>query len=214
MKPSGVRRGRKTWARWGGFLVGAWLCAVGAGRVESASAPSPAVVDSNAVVADTSYAFRLEIGNRMFPDWHEDRRARLQQPFVIGDTENSAVVTKLLPDFRIVDGRPKSISKSMNNPAVRVMVYKGETAVDSSWAFLNFPPHFSAHEFYTFRLQEITDPQGKVVSKLAPTDGGAAAPTGAAAKHGSSKRGEGSKKPAAPKPGTGTKGGSSPSPEE
>jgi hypothetical protein len=36
------------------------------------------------------------------------------------------------------------------------MVYKEGAAVDSSWAFLNFPPHFSPRSFYTFQLKEIT----------------------------------------------------------
>ena len=40
-------------------------------------------------------------------------------------------------------------------------------SVDSSWAFLNHPPHFSATSFYSFRLQDIigfksqADPAGE-----------------------------------------------------
>lgn len=127
----------------------------------AATAPSAsntaetAPVDSFAVTADTSIVFVVETGNRMFPDWKETRRVHLHEQFVIGDTQNSAVVTKLLPDFRIDNGRFVSVSDQLNNPAVRVLVFKDSAAVDSSWAFKNFPPHFSPRSFYTFQLKEV-----------------------------------------------------------
>ena len=79
-----------------------------------------------------------------------------QREFPIGDTENSGKVVRFLPSFMIVDGKPRSESAAMNNPAVRIMVYFKGTPNDSSWAFLNFPPHFSPKSFYTFQLKSIT----------------------------------------------------------
>jgi hypothetical protein len=122
------------------------------------AAPAEAIVvpDSFAVTADTSLVFRLQIGSRLYPDWKEERAVRLQERFIIGDTENVGVVRKLLPDFRIVEGKPRSVSRDLGNPAVRVFVSRGDSAVDSTWAFLNFPPHFSPKSFFTFQLKEIT----------------------------------------------------------
>lgn len=120
-----------------------------------AELPSAAPPESFEVTADTSLVFVVTIGNRMYPDWKEERRLRLQEPFVIGDTDNHGVVSRFLPDFRILDTKPVSLSLQPNNPAVRVFVYNGETAVDSTWAFLNFPPHFSPKNFYTFQLERI-----------------------------------------------------------
>lgn len=117
--------------------------------------PAAAVVDSFAVTSDTSLVFVVTIGNRLVPEWKEDRRLRLQEPFVIGDTDNTGVVQRFLPDFRIIDGHPRSVSRRADNPAIRVVVSKGEAPVDSSWAFLNFPPHFSPYNFFTFQLEKI-----------------------------------------------------------
>jgi hypothetical protein len=118
-------------------------------------APARAASDAFAVDADPRLAFVLELGNRMYPDWKETRRVRLDEPFIIGDTEFSAVVTKLMPDFLILDGKPRSVSAELKNPAVRVLVSKNGAPADSAWAFLNFPPHFSPRSFFTFQLKEV-----------------------------------------------------------
>ena len=111
--------------------------------------------DAFAVSDDSSLVFVLQLGNRLYPEWKEERGVHLHERFIIGDTEYTAMVTKLLPDFRIIDGKPGSLSRQMNNPAARVMVYRGGSAADSSWAFLNFPPHFSPRSFFTFQLKEV-----------------------------------------------------------
>jgi len=48
-----------------------------------------------------------------------------------------------------------NFSMEMKNPAVHVLVFKEGAPVDSSWAFLNFPPHFSPKSFFTFQLKEV-----------------------------------------------------------
>lgn len=124
--------------------------------------PAPAPPSTDTVVTDTSVVLVLETGSRLYPDWKEERRVHLGEEFALGDTDNSAVATKLLPDFRIIDGKPMSLSADMTNPAARILVRQNGAAVDSSWAFLNFPPHFSPRSFFTFKIKEIAGyPAGK-----------------------------------------------------
>jgi hypothetical protein len=115
-----------------------------------------AAPDSFAVTDDPSLVFQVQIGNRMYPDWKDVQDVHLNREFPIGDTENSGKIVKFLPSFMIVDGKPRSVSANMDNPAVRIMVYFQGAAKDSAWAFLNFPPHFSPKSFYTFQLKSIT----------------------------------------------------------
>jgi len=124
-------------------------------RADSVAAPVAIRADSFAVTADTSLVFVLDVGSRLYPEWKETRRVHLHERFIIGDTDNAAVVTKLLPDFRIAEDGPRSMSANLANPAVRVYVYRGGAPTDSAWAFLNFPPHFSAKSFFTFQLKEV-----------------------------------------------------------
>jgi len=106
------------------------------------------------VVAD-SLSFSLEVGNRLYPEWKEAHDVGMDEMFYLGDTEYTAAVERFIPDFRIIDGRPVSFSDSLANPAAYVFVYGDSGAVDSSWAFLNFAPHFSPKSFFTFRLLEV-----------------------------------------------------------
>jgi hypothetical protein len=124
-------------------------------------------VPDTTTIADTTIVFTIEAGSRLYPDWKEEHVVRLFEPFPIGDTEFSAVVTRFLPDFRLVDGRPVSASRRLANPAVQVRTSRDTTAADSAWAFLNFPPHFSPRAFFTFRLKEIAGYRGDADSTAA-----------------------------------------------
>jgi len=113
--------------------------------------------------ADTAVVFGIEAGSRLYPDWKEAHQVRRDQTFYLGDTPMVAAVKEFMPDFRIIDGKPRSVSDSLGNPAVHVFVYADSGAVDSVWAFLNFPPHYSERSFFTFRLTGITGlPSGPV----------------------------------------------------
>lgn len=111
-------------------------------------------------IADTSIVFTIEVGSRLYPDWKEEHRVHLLEPFPIGDTNFSALVARFLPDFRLLDSRPVSASRRLANPAVHIFTSSDTTATDSAWAFLNFPPHFSPRAFFTFRLEEIAGYSG------------------------------------------------------
>jgi hypothetical protein len=122
---------------------------------------------------DTTLTLKIEVGSRMYTTWSEQLRVRLGEAFYLGDSEYTARIDRFLPDFRIVDGEFISVTQQLANPAARVIVYHDTTATDSTWAFLNFPPHFSPRSFFTFKLLEI---QGYV-----PADGSAVAADSSAA---------------------------------
>ena len=99
----------------------------------------------------------LGIRHRVFHDFAESDEARLREPFRIGDTPYSAIVTDFLPDF-VMDVSARRITSRSNeprNPAVRIIVRENGVARDTSWAFLNMPPHFSAHSLLAFKLLRI-----------------------------------------------------------
>lgn len=156
--------------------------AVAAAPPDSATA-AVAAPDTFAVTADPNLVFQLEIGNRMYPDWKETQEVRLNQEFPIGDTENSGKVVRFLPSFLIDNGKPRSMSAAMDNPAVRVLVYFNGAPKDSAWAFLNFPPHFSPKSFYTFQLKSVSGygaatPTADAVGKAAAGTASPAVPPG------------------------------------
>ncbi len=111
--------------------------------------------DTAAIAADTTLSFGLEVGNRMYPSWSESHTVKLGETMYLGDTPYTARVSGFMPDFKIAGGKPVNFSMEMKNPAVHVLVFKEGAAVDSSWAFLNFPPHFSPKSFFTFQLKEV-----------------------------------------------------------
>ena len=120
------------------------------GANTSAVAASAAVADP-----DTNLSLHVEIGSRMYTTWREQLRVRLGEKFYLGDSEFTARIDRFLPDFRIIDGEFTSVTQKLANPAARVIVYHDTTATDTTWAFLNFPPHFSPRSFFTFKLLEI-----------------------------------------------------------
>jgi len=97
----------------------------------------------------------VEAGNRMYPGWHETLQVALDESFYIGDTPYQATIREFLPDFRITDGVVTSISQTLGNPAAHVFVHNDSAVVDSSWAFLNHPPHFSPRSFFSFKLIDV-----------------------------------------------------------
>lgn len=134
------------------FLVGLAVWSVAGSARPEETGPA----DLGFVEADTGLAFTVEIGNRLYPEWKETQEVGLQETFYLGDTPYTARLTAFAPDFRMSsDGSPINVSREMGNPAVHVYVYADTGAVDSSWAFLNFPPHFSPRSFFKFQLVEI-----------------------------------------------------------
>lgn len=163
-----------------GALVFGMVLALAVAMVPAAELPAgakPPAVQGVAPVTDTKLLFVVQTGNRIYPDWKEEHRVHIGEKFILGDTKNEAVLVGLYPDFRIVDGKVLSASDSLHNPAVRVFVRREGAVVDSSWAFLNFPPHFSAKSFFTFQLKDIQGWTGPGAPPAMATAGAAAPQT-------------------------------------
>lgn len=119
---------------------------------DTASVPVYPIVD---VPPDSSVAFGLQAGSRLYPDWKEDHKVHIGERFPLGDTPSSAEVRRFFPAFLIVDGKRINTSRDLVNPAVQIFVYENGAVTDSTWAFLNFPPHYSARSFFTFQLTSV-----------------------------------------------------------
>ena len=99
----------------------------------------------------------LAIRHRVYHDFVEADEVGLRQLFTIGDSPYSATVTDFLPDF-VIDVEARRItSRSIEpkNPAVRIVVRENGAVQDTTWAFLNMPPHFSARSLLAFKIMRI-----------------------------------------------------------
>jgi len=99
----------------------------------------------------------LAIRHRVYHDFVEADEVGLRELFRIGDSPYSATVTDFLPDFVIdVDARRiTSRSNEPKNPAARIVVRENGVVQDTTWAFLNMPPHFSARSLLAFKIVRI-----------------------------------------------------------
>jgi len=111
---------------------------------------------------DRSRAPRLEtvtlgIRHRVFPDFREQQKVKLNQEFPIGDSEYSARIIRYVPDFQLdLEARKVfSLSDQPRNPAFQVVVRKGKAPHDTSWAFLKSPPHFGVRSYFAFQVLRI-----------------------------------------------------------
>jgi hypothetical protein len=99
----------------------------------------------------------LGIRHRVFPDFKEKAQATMRKPFQIGDSRYSATVTDFEPDF-VIDPATHSITSrtlQLKNPAVRLIVRDHGVPSDTTWAFLNMPPHFMRKSLLAFEILRI-----------------------------------------------------------
>ena len=125
------------------------------------------------------------IRHRVFHDFTDRRMVKLNQDFLLGDTEFSARVVQYVPDFQMDLQRHKifSLSDQPNNPAFKIIVRKGKVPQDTTWAFLKSPPHFGARSYFAFQVLRIDfadrPPLGADTTAAVP-DAGAPKATGEA----------------------------------
>ena len=118
---------------------------------------------ANAPVAAPAETLRVDrctltVGHRVFTDFRDRITVPLHEEVVIGDSDWSAEVVEFQPDFTMDLATRKVGSRSLapHNPAVRVIVSKGGTPQDTSWAFLKMPPHFGRKSMLAFQLTRVT----------------------------------------------------------
>ncbi len=100
---------------------------------------------------------KVGVGHRVFKGFYDEATVRLDEEFRIGDTEYTARVREFLPDFTM-DMKTRKIvsaSNSPNNPALRIFVRKNGAPDDTTWAFLNMPPHFGRRSLLAFKILRI-----------------------------------------------------------
>jgi hypothetical protein len=99
----------------------------------------------------------LGVRHRVYHDFVDTRVVRMREPFAIGDTPFSATVLDFVPDF-VLDldaGRITSRSTEPRNPAFRIVVREEGVPTDTTWAFLNMPPHFAPKSLLAFKVMRI-----------------------------------------------------------
>ena len=99
----------------------------------------------------------LHIFSRVFQNFHDKVVATPNKPFRVGDTEYTARIIRFEPDFSLdlKTRKATSMSGEPNNPAFQIVVSKGGVPHDTSWAFFNMPPHYSAKAHLAFVATRI-----------------------------------------------------------
>lgn len=102
-------------------------------------------------------AVTLGVRHRVFPDFRDQHRVRLNREFPLGDTEYSARVIRYVPDFQMDLERRRvfSLSDQPRNPAFQIVVRRNHVPHDTSWAFLKSPPHFGTRAYFAFQVLRI-----------------------------------------------------------
>jgi hypothetical protein len=143
-------------------------------------------------------AVTLFIQHRVFHDFRDLQRVKLNQDFILGDTEFSGRVVQYVPDFQMDLKTRKVVTRTdqPNNPAFKIIVRKSKVPQDTTWAFLNMPPHFSRKSYFAFQVLRIdfTDHAPLLADTTAaappppPTNSGSRVPAASAPKDSSSHR--------------------------
>ena len=97
------------------------------------------------------------ITHRVFPDFFEVDSVRLKEEFRVGDTDYSARAVEFVPDFAYDLKTHKVLSRTQEplNPAFRIIVKQKGVPRDTTWAFLNMPPHFARTSLLAFQIARI-----------------------------------------------------------
>lgn len=99
----------------------------------------------------------MVVGHRAFTDFRDRVTVKPNETFRVGDSEYSAKVVEFQPDFTMDLKNRKVTSRSQDprNPAAKVYVWKNGAIDDTSWAFLNMPPHYGRHSMLAFQLTRV-----------------------------------------------------------
>jgi hypothetical protein len=118
---------------------------------QSPSAPVPSVQKLR--VKRVTFGVRHQV----FGEFRDEVTARMNEEFRIGDTPYSARAVEFLPDFTMEMKTKRVFSRSneTRNPAFHVVVKKSGAPEDTTWAFLNMPPHFARRSMLAFQILKV-----------------------------------------------------------
>jgi hypothetical protein len=121
------------------------------------SEPHAASGTKTPMVAPKLQSVTLAIRNRIFHDFADQQKALLNKEFVVGDTEMTGRVVQYIPDFTmdLKSGKVTTRSPEPRNPAFKIVVRDKGKAVDTTWAMLSLPPHFTRKSYLAFKVMRI-----------------------------------------------------------
>jgi hypothetical protein len=100
----------------------------------------------------------IAVRHQVFPRYYEEFQVKMGQKFQLSDTDYFARAVDFVPDFAISlsDKKVFSRSDSLNNPAVKLIVYRGKEKLEEVWAFQKVEaPHFSPQSMLAFKLLDF-----------------------------------------------------------
>uniref|UniRef100_A0A832MLR3 Uncharacterized protein n=1 Tax=Eiseniibacteriota bacterium TaxID=2212470 RepID=A0A832MLR3_UNCEI len=99
----------------------------------------------------------LGVRHRVFHNFYDEVEVRLGEEFPVGDSDYSAKVLRFEPHFTIDEKtrRIYSMSNAPKNPALQIVSIEKGAPHDTTWAFLNFPPHFSKRAILAYQILRI-----------------------------------------------------------
>jgi hypothetical protein len=102
-------------------------------------------------------AVTFGVRHRVFHEFRDLHRVKLNEDFPLGDSEFSARMVQYVPDFQMDLPARKiyTLSDQPRNPAFKLIVRKNKVPQDTSWAFLKSPPHFGAHSYFAFQVLKV-----------------------------------------------------------
>ena len=133
-------------------LAGAMLLLLLSGTIGATPATAP-VASHVAPVKTVTLAIR----HRIFKNFSDVQAVTLQKEFPVGDSDFSARVIRYVPDFamELKTGKVISRSNEPKNPAFQIIVREKKVPQDTTWAFLNLPPHFGRKSMLAFKIVRI-----------------------------------------------------------
>ena len=102
-------------------------------------------------------AVTFGVRHRVFHEFRDLHRVKLNEDFPLGDSEYSARMVQYIPDFQMDLPARKiyTLSDQPRNPAFKIIVRKNKVPEDTTWAFLKSPPHFGAHSYFAFQVLKV-----------------------------------------------------------
>jgi hypothetical protein len=125
----------------------------------TAPLPEPRAADEKIQEKEgpTFKSVTLRSRHRAFEYFVEDHTVSMQELFQVGDSEFAGQVLRYVPDFAMATDTRRILSRTPepNNPAFQIAVFRDGEPSDTTWAFLNMPPHFAKNSMLAFQVLKI-----------------------------------------------------------